>query len=1228
MSDFTLLMETFDSDMIKTYDFFDYEANTEEHRSFKAYEKYTHDEMFIRKIPNMFSPNEIEKFMEHVNMLSAIKHPCFSPFYYAILPDDINYQEGCLVTKYYKNGSLIDVIRRIQEGNQVENWNFTTQTIILYGVAHFMDYIHSIGLVHGRLKASNILLSNDFEPKVTDIGLTTLEQQEQTIIDQEYAQKSDIRSFGVVCIQVYRCVENIYEESFQFFCQNNFLPEIILPSHIPSEIKDVISQCLKENTGSRPSFSEILNVFHESMKSVSNVDSSLFFQFEEKLKNGNEKITKHLQSIKTKADRGDMSMMHKYGVARLSGADCSFNKQEAIKYIVMAANLGYPDSIRLLRQMREQDTSKIDDSSDENESNLSTSSSFTSLYVDPFFQCENFDFDSIIKKVNDRLKKEDSIEIPQNFVTNFVFSEGAVKRLSIIAKYIECGVPVLIEGPTGASKTFSIEVVCSLLGKKCERLNLCSDTSVSDLLGGGVGDEDSWSGITYVDGPFIRAFKEGHCLLLDEINLAPETILQCIEESLDSGIISVDIPGMPLREIEMSKGFCLVATQNPNKEYFIGKRQDLGLKFLSRFQVINFPELEKEELLTIAEGLAEKFKYNDSQDLIEVLVDFHYDWSNDPLISNDIQCFTIREIAATVKALSDDENFYDSVMTIYGARYPSSIKQKMTETFEKHYKKEIVSVPFEIPENFPPCFRNEALSSAIRSIMFSFNNNNHVIIVGPEGNGKTQLARWISEWHSASLTIDTSSSDYFCVCTDATRCSDLIGRIKILESSEPTSELMVWEDGFLNKAIKEGICAVLDNINEAKSTVTERLNSLLDQTYDGKEKLFAIPENPTEKQIKVNDNFRLICTCDIKEIKFISPAFLNRFDIIVLEDQLSGIEESDLRCFVELQLKRYHDEKLDVSIDEDVSEDSMIEIVDDDDQQQTNSDYCPSSELVSYVLESIKGKNISFVSKLCKAVSIYTSIMPKCQNFEEKEIVNFAINMLNGPSDFAIPENIEGKLRSLLWNIPEKFRDQFFYEESPSLLSFMCKLMAASLINLHVCVTGSTGVGKTTSAIVLSLIRNYNSKYKIHSFHSDTSPDHFYGTTTIRDGNVVFRSGTLTTALQNGETFIADEMNLSPKQSWDLLHQPSSLILEGASAFLESVIQLKSIVTSSSLHVKMNLVQGVAKSTNQSLIASDSLNIQHKKKKESKRYVTTFSTALLMIITYIIPQKMKISRYN
>ena len=95
----------------------------------------------------------------------------------------------------------------------------------------------------------------------------------------------------------------------------------------------------------------------------------------------------------------------------------------------------------------------------------------------------------------------------------------------------------------------------------------------------------------------------------------------------------------------------------------------------------------------------------------------------------------------------------------------------------------------------------------------------------------------------------------------------------------------------------------------------------------------------------------------------------------------------------------------------------------------------------------------------------------------------------------------------------------------------MVKLHAASLINLHLIITGPTGIGKTSSARSYSRIRgkilNLTSDYfYMHPFHFGTKPNNFYGSTILKNEHVVFINGPLTKALKKGLTFIADEMNL------------------------------------------------------------------------------------------------------
>ena len=52
-----------------------------------------------------------------------------------------------------------------------------------------------------------------------------------------------------------------------------------------------------------------------------------------------------------------------------------------------------------------------------------------------------------------------------------------------------------------------------------------------------------------------------------------------------------------------------------------------------------------------------------------------------------------------------------------------------------------------------------------------------------------------------------------------------------------------------------------------------------------------IQEYPQKKEVKINKNFRLLWICNYNSISKMSPAFLNRFDIITLEDQIKPLSK-------------------------------------------------------------------------------------------------------------------------------------------------------------------------------------------------------------------------------------------------------------------------------------------------------------------------------------------------
>jgi len=481
----------------------------------------------------------------------------------------------------------------------------------------------------------------------------------------------------------------------------------------------------------------------------------------------------------------------------------------------------------------------------------------------------------------------------------YVLTDKSCERMAMLIHYILSGIPVLLEGPTGTSKTRTTLIACEyitkILNKNSKyddsllRFNLSAETKIDDLLVKFTGDNNSASGLKVEEGQFFKAYTKGHKILLDEINLAPREVLECIQQALDSKVLSVESSGKVLKKYKMHSKFGIIATQNPNKGAFANKRQELGIGFLSRFQKINFPNFTKDELIDIAKGLAKQNKYQGKDEILTDIVSFHMDWQEETNLVDDVQCFTIREIEGIIRAITQGKNIYDTIMTVYGARYQKNMKNKLKIKLKDYQTlKNLKPSPLKLPEEFPHCYSNDNLCEAVSSVLFSLTNERNAIIVGEDESGITQVARWCAECFNNMTNKDENNlknESCLCFCTKNLQCSDLIGQTKPCPKNDKSesNEILKFKPGFLVNSIESGKTVVLDCINEANATVGERLNGLLDKKNNADEEFFDLPENTENPRIPIHKNFRMICTCNINNIKDMSPAFVNRFDVIVLK---------------------------------------------------------------------------------------------------------------------------------------------------------------------------------------------------------------------------------------------------------------------------------------------------------------------------------------------------------
>ncbi|PIN09939.1 Serine/threonine protein kinase [Handroanthus impetiginosus] len=156
------------------------------------------------------------QFAAEIATISAMQHRNLVKLYGCCIEED----KRLLVYEYLENKSLDQILFGTRSKSLCLDW--TTRYDICLGIARGLAYLHEesrIRIVHRDVKASNIILESDLEPKISDFGLAKLYDEKKTHISTrvagtigylapEYAmrghltEKVDAFSFGVVALEI------------------------------------------------------------------------------------------------------------------------------------------------------------------------------------------------------------------------------------------------------------------------------------------------------------------------------------------------------------------------------------------------------------------------------------------------------------------------------------------------------------------------------------------------------------------------------------------------------------------------------------------------------------------------------------------------------------------------------------------------------------------------------------------------------------------------------------------------------------------------------------------------------------------------------------------------------------------------------------------------------------------------------------------------------------------
>lgn len=176
--------------------------------------------------------HEIEIIMS-VNNPTLIKIYGFSRFSFQNRPN------VTLIMDRYEKGSLHDVLDLLRRSMLDINYTETTRQKLLIGISWGMKYLHDRGIIHRDLSTNNILIDENYQPVITDFGLSkfyipkdpfnqsfyagTIQYTAPEVLQfKPYDSKADVYSFGIIMYEIVTNLEAYPELKDQMINPDEF----------------------------------------------------------------------------------------------------------------------------------------------------------------------------------------------------------------------------------------------------------------------------------------------------------------------------------------------------------------------------------------------------------------------------------------------------------------------------------------------------------------------------------------------------------------------------------------------------------------------------------------------------------------------------------------------------------------------------------------------------------------------------------------------------------------------------------------------------------------------------------------------------------------------------------------------------------------------------------------------------------------------------------------------
>jgi mitogen-activated protein kinase kinase kinase 7 len=251
--------------------------------------EYAHQEVAIKRL--LVEMREdircVEYFAKEIHLASILEHPNIVRFIgvsWRLLP------ELSMVSEFLPHGDLAHYLA--SPASKQLTWK-NEKISLATDIANALVYLHSLVpvIIHRDLKSLNVLLSDAYEAKLSDFGLSRERTFEETMTSgvgtllwsapeilrgDRYSEKADIYSYGVVlseldtCLPPYKLNEELARGKTKSF---ELLPMIrngrISPKFtdgVPPSVLTLAQLCLDQNPDRRPNAMQIVYILQSKVQ--------------------------------------------------------------------------------------------------------------------------------------------------------------------------------------------------------------------------------------------------------------------------------------------------------------------------------------------------------------------------------------------------------------------------------------------------------------------------------------------------------------------------------------------------------------------------------------------------------------------------------------------------------------------------------------------------------------------------------------------------------------------------------------------------------------------------------------------------------------------------------------------------------------------------------------------------------------------------------------------------